>query len=134
MLRLGLIAGAALALLGATLDAFPAFLAVMAGIAVALSTVPSMMDSYAVTASDRAGRSYGALRVWGSLGYTLAVLAIGRVMGDRVSALVLVGYPRCSCLRCCDRRLPRSPSGGPSPLRRHRDVSATALRCCVVAF
>jgi PPP family 3-phenylpropionic acid transporter len=92
VLRLGLCAGAALALLGATLHAFPAFLAVMAGIAIALSTVPSMMDSYAVTASDRAGRSYGALRVWGSLGYTLAVLAIGRVMGDRVSALVLVGY------------------------------------------
>lgn len=92
VLRLGLLAAAALALLAAALDSFPAFVVVMAGIALALASVPSMLDSYAVTASDRSGRSYGALRVWGSLGYTLAVLALGRVMGDRVSALVLVGY------------------------------------------
>jgi PPP family 3-phenylpropionic acid transporter len=64
----------------------------MAGLALVLAPVPSLLDSYAVASSARAGRSYGALRVWGSLGYTAAVLVLGWLMGERVSELVLLGY------------------------------------------
>lgn len=92
VLRTGLLVAAALALLGATLHGFAALALVMAGIALALAAVPPLLDSYAVIASERAGSSYGAVRVWGSVGYILVVLTIGRVMGDQVSALVLVGY------------------------------------------
>jgi PPP family 3-phenylpropionic acid transporter len=95
VLRIGLAAAAALAAIGATLDTFPPVLLVMAALALALAAVPSMMDSYAVTTSDRAGRSYGAVRVWGSIGYMLAVLVVGRLMGDDVSALVFTGYAAC---------------------------------------
>ncbi len=95
VLRLALLTGAGLALLAATTEPFPLMLLVMAPLAIVLSPVPSMMDSYAVTASERANRSYGALRVWGSVGYLAAVLIMGRVMGDRVSGRLFVGYAVC---------------------------------------
>lgn len=94
-LRIGLAAGSGFAAAGSLLDGFPALFLVMAGLALALATVPSMMDSYAVVVSDRGGRSYGAMRVWGSLGYMVAVLVIGRLMGDDVTSLVFVGYAAC---------------------------------------
>ena len=95
LLRLGLLLGAVLALVAATVEAFPLMLVVIAPLALVLSPAPSLLDSYAVAASERAGRSYGALRVWGSLGYTAAVLIMGRVMGDRVSGALFVGYALC---------------------------------------
>ncbi len=95
VLRIGLAAGAVLAAAGALLDGFPAIFLVMTGLALALAAIPSMLDSYAVVAGDRAGRSYGAIRVWGSVGYMLAVLVAGRLMGDDVTALVFGGYAAC---------------------------------------
>jgi MFS transporter, PPP family, 3-phenylpropionic acid transporter len=95
VLRLGLLAGAVLALVAALVEAFPLMFLVMAPLALMLSPVPSMMDSYAVTTSERSCRSYGILRVWGSLGYMAAVLVMGRAMGDRVSASLFVGYALC---------------------------------------
>ena len=95
VLRIGLAAGTILAAAGSLLDGFLALFAVMTGLALALAAIPSMMDSYAVVAGDRSGRSYGAIRVWGSVGYMLAVLVAGRLMGDDVSALVFGGYAAC---------------------------------------
>ncbi|HEV2127776.1 MAG TPA: MFS transporter [Thermomicrobiales bacterium] len=95
VLRIALLVGTVLALLASMIEAFPFMLAAIAPLALVLSPVPSMMDSYAVTASERANRSYGALRVWGSVGYMAAVLVMGRVMGERVSALLFVGYALC---------------------------------------
>jgi MFS transporter, PPP family, 3-phenylpropionic acid transporter len=95
VLRIGLATALALAAGATMLERFPPLFLIMAGLAVALAAIPSMLDSYAVVASERAGRSYGAIRVWGSLGYMLAVLVIGRLMGDEVSSLVFAGYACC---------------------------------------
>lgn len=95
VLRIGLAAGSILAAIGALLDGFLAIFLVMTGLALALAAIPSMLDSYAVVASDHVERSYGAMRVWGSLGYMLAVLVAGRLMGDDVTSLVFAGYAAC---------------------------------------
>jgi PPP family 3-phenylpropionic acid transporter len=95
VLRIGLAAGISLAAVAATLESFAAVFLVMAALALAVAAVPSMMDSYAVAASERIGRSYGAMRVWGSVGYMLAVLIVGRLMGDDVTSLVFLGYAAC---------------------------------------
>lgn len=95
VLRVGLALGVALAAVAALLERFPPILLAIAGIALALAAVPSMLDSYAVTSGERAGRSYGILRVWGSVGYMLAVLVVGRLMGDAATALVFGAYAAC---------------------------------------
>jgi len=95
VLRVGLAAGVALALAASLTESFGVMFAIIALLAVALASVPSLLDSYAVTTSERRGRSYGALRVWGSIGYMAAVLLMGRAMGDNVSSALFAGYAIC---------------------------------------
>lgn len=54
--------------------------------------IAPLLDSYGVTVSERSGRSYGSLRVWGSIGYMAAVLVVGWLMGDDVTSLLLVAH------------------------------------------
>ena len=95
VLRVALALGAVLAFIASLLNTFVPLFVVLALLAVSLAAVPSLMDTYAVTISDRSGKSYGALRVWGSIGYMAAVLIMGRVMGDRVSSSLFLGYALC---------------------------------------
>lgn len=95
VLRLGLLLGAAIALVVSLLDAFAVVFPAMIMLALVLGAAPSLLDSYAVATSERIGGSYGFLRVWGSIGYMAAVLVIGWVMGDRVSSMLFIGYAVC---------------------------------------
>lgn len=52
--------------------------------------VNAILDSYAITAGERRGISFGSLRVWGSVGYMLTVLVVGRLMGEKVTRLFLI--------------------------------------------
>ncbi|HEV2127777.1 MAG TPA: MFS transporter, partial [Thermomicrobiales bacterium] len=54
--------------------------------------VAPLMDSYGVTASEHTRRSYGGIRVWGSIGYMVSVLIVGWLMGDETSSLLLVAH------------------------------------------
>ena len=54
--------------------------------------VSPLLDSYAVTISARQGLSFGQLRLWGSIGYTVTAWIVGWIMGGAVTALFLAGY------------------------------------------
>ncbi len=62
--------------------------------------VAALVDSYGVSISKQHGKSYGSLRVWGSLGYTAAVWATGWWMGESVTSAFLVAYAGCLLLAC----------------------------------
>lgn len=61
-------------------------------LALVSAPIASLLDGYGVTISDRYQRPFGQIRVWGSLGYSIATWLIGWLMGATVSPLFLVGY------------------------------------------
>lgn len=74
---------------------FLPFLITMMCIAFVLVPVPSMWDSYAVSAVERGGAPYGLLRIFGSLGFTSVVVVMGRILSDELSATFLYVYAAC---------------------------------------
>jgi PPP family 3-phenylpropionic acid transporter len=56
------------------------------------TTASPLLDSYGVTLGAEKGTSFGQLRVWGSVGYTLVVWLVGTAMGGTVSRLFLFAY------------------------------------------
>ncbi len=95
VLRAALLLAALLALAVTRVSAFAAVAALIALLAVAQAPIAALLDGYAVTVAERGGASYGGLRVWGSLGFTAAALAVGRLMGERVTGLALVAHAAC---------------------------------------
>ncbi len=73
-------------------SAFAPILVLVGLLAIVTVPIPPLMDSYAMTTSEASGRSYGSLRVWGSLGYMALTLSMGWAIGDSISSIVLVGY------------------------------------------
>jgi MFS transporter, PPP family, 3-phenylpropionic acid transporter len=100
ILRAGLIGGAliALLLLGAT--SFWQFLPLIALLAFFVSPTASLIDSYGVTISERRGVSFGAIRIWGSIGYIVATWVGGSLMGGTVSRWFLLAYATTLILAC----------------------------------
>ena len=92
VLRGALALAATAALFLARAETFPAILTLLALLALSAAPIPALLDSYGVTLSEERGVAYGALRVWGSLGYTAAVWLVGWWMGGRVSTLFLLAY------------------------------------------
>src|SRR5690554_3542445 len=88
-----LAAGIVYALTGIT--SFVPFMVVLALLAMVIVPVPSLMDSYAVSAVERGGAPYGVLRIFGSLGFTVMVLIMGRIMADDLSTIFLYAYAGC---------------------------------------
>lgn len=68
------------------------FLLVLAVMAFVLVPVPSLWDSYAVSAVDRGGASFSALRIFGSLGFMAMVLATGALMSGGMSNRFFFAY------------------------------------------
>lgn len=95
LLRGALSVGAIAALAASQVEGFLALFALIAILALALVPVAPLLDSYGMTIHDRFGTSYGSLRVWGSVGYMVLVLVIGRLMGSEVTSLLLVGHAVC---------------------------------------
>ena len=92
VLRSVLVLAALTVLLLARTTQFGSLLLLMMVLAMMIAAVPALLDSYAMAISEREGRPYGQLRVWGSLGFILSAWLIGRWMGDRVSNLFLSAY------------------------------------------
>ena len=96
IVRAVLLASAALILLLPNITTYLPFLLTMMCIAFVLVPVPSMMDSYAVSAVERGGAPYGLLRIFGSLGFTSVVVVMGRILADDLSTTFLYAYAACN--------------------------------------
>ncbi len=117
VLRAALVLAAAGALVATQVASFWPLALLVGLLALAQAPIAPLLDAYAVTIADRRGTSYGGLRVWGSIGYTLAALLVGLAMGERVTALVLVVYASCLVFGLlASLRLPRLGERSPRPL------------------
>lgn len=92
VLRVAIALAALTALAASQVTAFSAIFALIALVSIASAPIAPLLDSYGVTASDRLHRSFGSLRVWGSLGFMAFTLALGQAMGNDVSSIVFVAY------------------------------------------
>lgn len=92
MLPLALILSAVVAITLAQPTSFVAIFPLIGLLAITTVPIPPLMDSYALTVADGGKRSYGSMRVWGSLGYMAMTLVIGRLLGNELSPLLLYGY------------------------------------------
>jgi MFS transporter, PPP family, 3-phenylpropionic acid transporter len=92
VLRAALVSAALAAVLLAQMARFTALLPLVALLALCIAPTTSLLDTFGVTIAAQSGISYGRLRVWGSVGYTLTAWLIGWLMGSDVSSLFFVGY------------------------------------------
>lgn len=74
------------------------FLVTLGILAFALVPVASLWDSYAISTSERGGRPYGSLRIFGSLGFTSMVMIMGLVMAGGMSNRFIYAYAGCHLL------------------------------------
>jgi PPP family 3-phenylpropionic acid transporter len=130
LLRIALALCSAVALILTQASTFASVVPLVGLLAIAQAPVSPLLDGYAVSVAERLGTTYGRLRVWGSLGYTVAALTVGRLMGDQVSRLILVAYAGCLGLSWLSAiglpslsdRTVRRPLGGPRLLLRNRPL------------
>lgn len=92
MLRIALAIAGVVAFVTSQVSAFGPILLLIGLLAFVSVPVAPLLDSYGMTISERIDRSYGSLRVWGSIGYMSSVLIVGRLMADDVSAIVLAAH------------------------------------------
>jgi PPP family 3-phenylpropionic acid transporter len=100
ILRVALLTTAAVALLLTGASSFWQFLLLLLVFALVGTTASPLIDSYGVTISAQQGLSFGQLRVWGSIGYTLVVWLIGYAMRGSVSRLFLLCYALALAATC----------------------------------
>ncbi|MEA2586583.1 MAG: transporter, family, 3-phenylpropionic acid transporter [Thermomicrobiales bacterium] len=141
VLRAAMVLAALVALALTRVSAFGSVAVLVAMLALVQAPIASLLDGYAVTVAERLGRSYGSLRVWGSLGYTVAALTVGRLMGERVSHLALVGFAICLGfallsvlgLPALGERTARPLLGGLGLLLRNRPLALLLLVAYLIA-
>jgi MFS transporter, PPP family, 3-phenylpropionic acid transporter len=92
MLPVALVLSAIVALTVAQPDSFSAIFPLVGLLSISTVPIPPLMDSYALTEAERDKRSYGSMRVWGSLGYMAMTLAMGWLLGNELSPFLLYGY------------------------------------------
>lgn len=117
------------------------FLVTLGIMAFVLVPVPSLWDSYAVSASERGGASFGILRIFGSLGFTVMVLATGSMMSGGMSNRFLFAYAAAHVLtfsatlllpRLSERR-PRRLFDGIGEIRRRKPYLLLLLVAYLIA-
>lgn len=92
VLRAALVLAALAALLIARTTSFIPLLLLTILLACCLASIPALLDAYAVTISERSGRSYGQFRVWGTIGFIVGVWLVGWQMGQHISHFFLLAY------------------------------------------
>lgn len=95
LLRVVLVIATLMALVATQPTTFAPFLVIIGILSFALVPVPSLLDSYAITIGERAGRSFGSIRVWGTVGFIVVVLVMGEVMAGGLTSRFLVAYAMC---------------------------------------
>lgn len=92
VLRLALLLTAAFALAVAHANGFTAMFVFVTALAFSLVPLRALLDSYAMAVAQRTRSNFGTIRSWGSIGYFVAVLGLGQLMGKDVSNLFLYAY------------------------------------------
>lgn len=92
IIRIALLTTACVAVLLVGATRFWQVLPLILLIALMGGAISPILDSYGVSISAQHGLSFGQVRVWGSIGYTLVVWVIGYVMGGTISSLFLISY------------------------------------------
>ncbi len=111
VLRATLLIAALSALLIAWTTSFVPLLLLTVLLASCLAAIPALLDSYAVTISERSGLSYGQFRVWGTIGFIVGVWFVGWQMGQNISHFFLLAYTATLLITC-------GATFGLPPLRR----------------
>lgn len=128
ILRVVPLVAAAVALVLSQVTGYLPFLLILALMAFMMVPVPSLWDSYAVSAADRGGASFSTLRIFGSLGFMGMVLATGALMSGGMSNRFFFAYAAAHLLtwasslllpRLGERR-PRRLFDGISAVRRQK--------------
>jgi predicted MFS family arabinose efflux permease len=142
ILRVALLTTALVALLLSGASSFWQVLPLILVFALVGTTVSPLLDSYGVTISAEHGLSFGQLRVWGSIGYTLVVWLIGYAMRGAVSRLFLFGYALAlvtTCVATAGLPARRRPSGqtrwqGAAEMLRRPDMRIVLLVVFLLAM
>lgn len=92
VLRMTLLLTAIFALAVANAETFTTVFVCVTALAFSLVPLRALLDSYAIAVSERTSRNFGTIRSWGSVGYFVAVLGLGRIMGKDVNSLFLYAY------------------------------------------
>ncbi len=92
VLRMALVLTAIFALAVANSTTFTTMFVFVTALAFSFVPLRALLDAYAVAVASRAGSSFGVIRSWGSIGYFVAVLGLGQLMGKDVSNLFLYAY------------------------------------------
>ena len=138
VLRLALILTALFAIGVAEASTFTTVFVFVTALAFSLVPLRALLDAYAIALSERTRRSFGTIRSWGSVGYFVAVLGLGRLMGKDVSNLFLYAYAGFLVLTLVSMwKLPNLASRQPSQIIDGlKDVQANKplILLLVVAF
>ncbi len=92
VLRAAFVLSAIAALLLTRMSTFVQIMLVVGLLSFAASPIQALLESYGITISERHRVAYGRIRMWGSLGYVVASLGLGWLMGGDISAWFLVAY------------------------------------------
>ncbi len=92
VLRMALLLTAVFAIAVANTETFATTFVCVTALAFSLVPLRALLDSYAIAVSDRTRHTFGTIRSWGSVGYFVAVLGLGRIMGKDVDNLFLYAY------------------------------------------
>lgn len=92
ILRIVPLIAAVMTLLLSRITEFVPFLLALGVMSFAMVPVASLWDSYAVSAGERGGASFGSLRIFGSIGFTVMVLFTGELMANGMSRRFLYAY------------------------------------------
>lgn len=92
VLRVALLLTALFAIAVARVDSFISMLVCVTALSFSLVPLRALLDNYAVAVSERTGSSFGTIRSWGSIGYFVSVLGLGRLMGVEITNLFLYAY------------------------------------------
>lgn len=141
LLRGAFVAAIAIALLATQTTSHVPFFLLIVLLALVMVPIAPLLDSYAMTASEHTTRSYGNLRVWGSIGYTIIVLVAGHVLGRRLSPIFFVIEAICLGLALLmtfglpplNERQPRRIVGDLRPLLRNHSLLLLLLVAYLIA-
>lgn len=126
ILRLALIGSAVVVTLMIRASSFEHFLPLIILLALVFAPITSLIDSFAVTISQRTRTAFGRMRVNGSIAFMIMAFVLGRIMGNSVQSYFLLIYAAC-LLMCCVSTIGLSPMQGPASQRFNQN-SASMLR------
>lgn len=141
LLRGAFIAAIAIALLATRTTSHLPFFLLICLLALVMVPIAPLLDSYAMTTSEHIDRTYGNLRVWGSIGYTIVVLVAGHLLGKRLSPIFLVIEAICLSvallmtfgLPALNERQPRRIIGDLRPLLHNHSLLLLLLVAYLIA-